>query len=550
MIQPREYQQECHDALFSYLKKAKGNPVLELPTGSGKSVIIAMACRSLASIGYRAIILHRSAELVQQNFERFMSVYPEADAGIYCSGLGQRNIDNDFIFATVQSVSEKALSFGQRNAVFVDECHEVSPGEGTQYQTFLKDLKLSCKGVRMIGLTATPYRLDNGPIIGDGMPFDGLAYKVPMRLLLDLGHITGLESLACSKVDMAGVRKSGWEFNKTEMRQLFGDLLGATCEETVLCANAKETKSNLIFASGVEHAENVANEIRSLAGEKVGVITGDTLPIQRSTTIADFRARRLRWLVNCDVLTTGFDAPNIDLIAVMRATQSAGLFSQMCGRGMRLFENKDVCYLLDFGDNVSRHGPIDSEDYGHTKPKGEGGAGETPFKSCPSCGDPKVPAGCRECGCGFRFPEPEINISASADGINDVMEATRPKWTEVPVAEVKYFIHRKEGKPDSMRVIYKAHKGENETWAAEYSDWWCFEHEGGARAACVTKWNKHSKNQCPDTTMEAINLAEAGALAEPKSILVRQDGKYWRVKTPSVLNKPDFVYLEEEEFPF
>ena len=554
LINPREYQQEAHDATFSYLKKAKGHPVIEMPTGSGKSVVIAMMLKTMASIGYRAIILHRSKELVQQNMERFKQLCPDLSIGAYSASMGERQVEPDFVFATIQSVAEKALQFGQRNAVFVDECHQISVSENSQYQTFLRELKLANPGVRMIGLTATPYRLDNGPICGDGMPFDGLSYRVPVRLLLDEGHITPLESLSCSRVDTSSLRKSGWDFNKQEMASLFGDITETTVQETILCAKAKGTTSNLIFTSGIEHAEKVQAVIEKETGDRVGIITGDTLPLERSTTLADFKEKRIKWLVNCDVLTTGFDAPCVDLIAVMRATESAGLFSQICGRGMRLYPGKEVCYLLDFGGNVERHGPIDSDEYGHKKAK-EKGNGQAPIKSCPSCGD-ECPAGARECGCGFQFPPPQLNVESQADGVNDVMEATAASaWTQVEVAEVKYFLHRKEGKPDSVRVIYKAKKGDKEIFAPEYSDWWCFEHEGVARSMCIEKWNKHSHNPCPETTAEALMLMEAGAVAEPKYIMVKQDGKWWRVKTPRTLDKPvklslEDLYEAEEDPPF
>jgi DNA repair protein RadD len=549
-ITPRPYQQESHDRLFKFLKNAKGHPVLEMPTGSGKSVVIAMICNSLNSIGYRAIILQRSGELIGQNMERLKSLSPELSIGAFSASLKSREVAPDFVFATIQSVADKALQFGQRNAIIVDECHQISVSENSQYQTFLRDMKQVNTGCRMIGLTATPYRLDNGPIVGDGMPFDGLAHRVPMKTLLDSGAICPLVSTAVSQIDTSGVRKSGWDYNKADVSSLFMDSVQSSCSETVSVADAKGAKSCLLFGTSIDHVNAIAENITGITGQAVGVITGDTLPLERASILADFKTRRLRWLVNCDVLTTGFDAPNIDLISVMRATLSAGLFSQICGRGMRTYEGKDQCWLLDFGGNVERHGPIDSEDYGHKKAKLTDGSGIAPVKTCPSCGDQDVPASARECTCGFMFPEREVSVNHNADDQNAVMEATGGSpWAEIEVDEIKYLLHRKEGKPDSMRVVYRAKKGD-EMFAAEFSDWWCFEHEGVARKMAVEKWVKHSNNPCPETAFEAIVLADAGALAEPKKIAVKQRGKYWTVKTPSRLEKPPYIYHEDEEAPF
>ena len=287
-----------------------------------------------------------------------------------------------------------------------------------------------------------------------------------------------------------------------------------------------------------------------MTGERAEFVTGETLPLERSKIIADFRAGRLRWLVNCDVLTTGFDSPNVDLIAVMRATLSAGLFAQIVGRGMRTAPGKDVCHLLDFGGNCERHGAIDDEDYGNKPKKSGDGTGEAVMKTCPCCGALSYAAS-RECGCGYQYPAPVTNVDAQADSVNDVMNATaKSPWTEVRVMEVSYWLHRKDGKPDSMRITYKAEKTGGEVFSAEYSEWICIEHTGGARKMAEKKWASLSLNHCPETTWEALALADAGALAKPDRIAVKQEGKYWRVKLPRSIKKPPFVELPDIEAPF
>ena len=551
-ITPRAYQQEAFDAAIDYLHKTNGDPVLDLPTGSGKSVIVAMLCQRLADWGVRAVILQPSKELLEQNVARAKQLCPDLSIGVYSASLRSKQKDADFVFATIGSVVNKEHELGERSLIIVDECHLIPSGDGGQYNTFRQQLRALNPKLRMIGLTATPFRLDSGPIVGDSMPFTGLAYKLPVRRLLDEGHICGVKSVSVSKIDTSGLRRSGWDYNKSDLQDLFGENVGQSVSETVKVAEATGAKSCLCFASGIEHAWSVKSHIETMTNERVEVVTGETLPLERSQTIADFKAGRLRWLVNCDVLTTGFDAPNVDLIAVMRATLSAGLFAQIVGRGMRNAPGKDVCYLLDFGGNVARHGAIDDEDYGNKPKKGAEGSGEAIMKSCPCCGA-LCYAASRECGCGFQFPKPMVNVEAKADSLNDVMNATAgPKkgWAEVPIAEVLYFTHRKEGKPDSMRIVYKAQKIGDEIFAQEYSEWVCLEHDGPARKMAEKKWAELSLNHCPDTTCEALKLADAGALAKPSKIAVKQDGKYWRVKLPKNLKKPPYVEFPEMEAPF
>lgn len=212
---------------------------------------------------------------------------------------------------------------------------------------------------------------------------------------------------------------------------------------------------------------------------------------------------------------------------------------------------KDVCYLLDFGSNVARHGAIDDEDYGNKPVAASDGSGEAVLKTCPCCGE-SCYAASRECSCGFLFPPPPPKVEDRADGVNSVMNATAGNggWMEVDVNEVKYFTHRKEGKPDSLRIVYKGEKSEGQMFGAEYSIWCCIEHPGKAGQMAKKTWSNLSVFHFPETTFEAIRLADAGALAVPPKIMVKQDGKFWRVKLPTNLEKPEWFELPEVEAPF
>ena len=553
MIKPREFQSESVEGLWRYLRNCKGNPVLELPTGSGKSVIIAMICDQLSAWGYRAVILQRNKELVQQNMTRLHQLSPSLSVGAYSASLKSRNTDSDFIFATIQSVADKAHEFGQRNMIIVDECHQVPRGDESQYGRFLKDMNQYNKNTVMVGLTATGYRLDCGPIIGEGQPFDGLAHSVSIKRLLDEGYITPLKSVGVSsQIDRSKLTKATWDFRADEMQAAFSDKVVSNVTELLNASLAHRRNHCLLFSSGVEHAHSIRDALLA-AGENAEVVTGDTLPIERSRIIGDFVAGRLKWLVNCDVLTTGFDAPNVDMIGVMRSTDSPGLFYQICGRGMRLSEGKTDCIIMDFGGNIEAHGAIDSEEYGVKSIKKDGEAGVGPKKQCPSCGQ-FVPAGSRECGCGFRFPKPQIAVSSTSDDSRAVMESVE-KTEPLKVAEVMYGRHKKEGGQDSLVVTYELEKGENDLFAPSYRSWWCIEHSGYARVKFEKEWRKVSKTPFPSTIDEALILLDSGAACKPKEISVALEGKYWRVDVPFQDDRPDPVHLpelgyDEEDLPF
>ena len=534
------------------MKNTSGDPVLVLPTAAGKSIIIAEICRGLAKVGYKAVVLCRQKELISQNKEKLNTIAPDITTGVYCAGLGKKQTTPDVIFGTVQSLAEKACDIGERHLVIIDECHQLPRSESGQYATFLSVIKTCNPKLRVLGLTATPYRLDCGHIIGEGQPFDGIAYTVPVKTMLDGGYITPLKSIGVSTVDTSEVTKSGWDFNNTELANCFEAVVKQNAAEIVQAANQHSRRKCLAFTTSVKHAGDLREELERLTGEDVGLILGDTIPLMRSTILSNFANGSLRWLVNCSVLTTGFDAPSIDLIAVCRATLSPALFAQICGRGLRKHPGKKDCLLLDFGGNVKRHGPIDADDYGINSIKGVGGEGEAPFKECPNC-EALVPAGTRVCECGFKFPR-AVTIESNADGIHQVMQAgpTSSWWR---VTNVEYHGHspKDESKPMSMRVDYQVEAEDSEGGNLShrrFSEWVCFEHEGFARSKAESWWRKRSRNETPETVWEAVELASKGALSETSRILVKPDGKYSRIVQHVLDVKPARVELDDEEAPF
>jgi DNA repair protein RadD len=259
-------------------------------------------------------------------------------------------------------------------------------------------------------------------------------------------------------------------------------------------------------------------------GVECGFVCGDTPTGERDELLSRFRgdqAKRLferpplKYLCNVNVLTTGFDAPNIDCVALLRPTMSPGLYYQMVGRGFRLHPGKQNCLVLDFGGNLLRHGPVDQV---QPKSRDGNGGGPAPAKECPECHS-VIAAGYANCpDCGYTFPPPERPAHESKASEAGVLSG-QVTLTTHRVSDVYYTVHTKrdarEGDPQTMRVDYKL------GWHEYKSEWVCFEHSGFARQKAVAWWKRRSPDPVPDSAERAVELAQNGALATTLSITVR-----------------------------
>ena len=296
--------------------------------------------------------------------------------------------------AGIQSAYRMATVLGRFDLVIVDEAHLIPlDGEG-MYRQMLAELLVINPSLRVVGLTATPYRLKDGLICEPDHFLNAICYEIGVAELIDGGFLCPLLSKGgTQKADMSNVHVRGGEFKADELEDAFNDdlLVGRACME--ILELTEDRKSVLIFTSGVMHGQNVAHHIKNLSAIECGFICGDTDSDERAETLRRFKAGELRYLSNVNVLTTGFDAPNVDCVVLLRATLSPGLYYQMVGRGFRLSESKSDCLILDYGDNITRHGPVDQIRIVDKRPTG---GGEAPVKECENCHE-VVAAGFREC---------------------------------------------------------------------------------------------------------------------------------------------------------
>jgi len=544
------------NAVYDYLRNRDGNPCIVIPTAGGKTPVMATICRDAVNLwDGRILILAHVKELLEQTAGTLRDMAPDLDIGVYSAGLKRRDTEHRIIVAGIQSVYKRACDLGQFDLILIDESHMLPPdGEG-RYRSFLADARIINPHIRLIGLTATPYRMTTGMICGPDNLLNEICYEIGVRELIVQGYLCPLKSKAGrQKADTSGLHIRGGEFIASEVEDLMDDdrLVSSACSEII--EQTANRNSVLIFASGVHHARHIKQVLEQRTNQEAGLVTGDTPALERAELIARFKRQPvkadmfgndkppLKYMVNVNVLTTGFDAPNIDCVVLLRPTNSPGLYYQMVGRSFRLHPSKQDALILDFGGNILRHGPVDDLQIKDRS----GGNGQAPVKECPDCHS-IIHAAYTICPeCEYEFPPPEREKHDSKATTASILSGqVEDMEYEVLSTNYSYHVKRKAGPdaPPTLRVEYKLGLGH---WQSE---WICLEHTGYARAKAEIWWRTRSDEPVPATVEQAITLAEAGALAQTKQITVRSISgqKYDRIIKYVVGPKPPLLHTGQEK---
>lgn len=553
MITLRPYQEDVKAAVYDHLRTRDDNPCAVVPTAGGKTPIMASICKdAVGQWNGRVLVLAHVKELLEQTADKLRVVCPEVGFGIYSAGLKRRDTQHSVIVAGIQSVYKRACELDAFNLVMVDEAHLI-PLEGDgMYRQFLADAKVINPELRIIGFTATPFRLKTGSICTPDGFLNHICYEVGVRELIRDGFLCPLISKAGkSKADTTGLHIRAGEFVADEVESLMDQesLVQSACVEIVEHTTGRN--ACLIFASGVKHGQHIVEILQREHGIECGFVCGETPTAERDATLGRFKAGQLKFLCNVNVLTTGFDAPHIDCVSLVRPTMSPGLYYQMVGRGFRLHPSKENCLVLDFGGNVLRHGPVDEIKI-TTLDRGDGKA---PAKECPEC-QAVIAAGFATCPqCGYVFPPPERkqhDAKASEAGILSGQVTT----TKFRVEDTLYGVHIKRGAsddaPKTLRVDYRV------GWHDYKSEWVCFEHEGYARQKAVAWWRRRSPDPVPESVERAIEIIEGGGLAPTLGISVRAvaGDPYERIidyelgPMPEAIPTSDLLDYDPDEIPF
>ena len=457
MITLRDYQQDAVQSAYTYWHNGT-SCIIEAPCGAGKSLIIGKICHDSITHDVRVLVVTHRKKLLEQNEAELKNLLPSANTGFYSAGLNQKTQDAQIVFAGIQSIANATIQHYE--ILIIDECHLVAPNESGQYHALISKLKEVNPELKILGLTATPYRLDSGYLTEWETPiFERVVYKIDVKLLIKRGYLCPVVSNGGGvKVDVSKVKHKGGEFLDSALESLY---MSKTVEIVAdIVKKGIDRKAWLIFCVSIEHAEQVTTELIS-HGIDAACYHSQS---DNEYILDDFANGRLKCLVNVNILTTGSNFPIADMCVLLRATESTALYVQIVGRVMRLYPNKKNALLLDYGGNVLRHGCIDDV---AVKAKGEG-TGEAPAKECPSC-ETILHAAVRECPeCGYIFErEPDKKLELNA--FDGAVLSDQRKVQKVPVDRVSFKIHKKIGKPDSIKVTY--HCG-----MAEYYEWLTPEH--------------------------------------------------------------------------
>jgi len=530
MFKLRPYQQRLINVAMQHLHDyPESVPMIVAPTASGKSVIVAELCIELSKIasGMVLVLTHRR-ELVAQNAAKLPA---HLNAGIYSAGLGKKELRRVTI-AGFQSIRKKIDKLPKVSYILIDECHFALTG----YREFIDAVREKNPALRVIGLTATPFdgtanRTALHLMPADKRIFSGIGAEVTMGELLRDGYLTPLKPYQPNaKLDTTGV-----DVDARTGDFAMGQLQAAVDIEGLNVAVAHEITSIfayrnavMVFCAGVDHATHVRDCLRAI-GEQAEVVLGDTPSVERERILTRFKAGKLKYLVACEVLLVGFDAPICDGIANLRPSKSALVWVQLLGRGMRLFDGKLDCLVADFTDNAVEFGPVDEVEGQAPKLK----TGEAPTKQCEECFS-IILAGLKFCPvCGFEFTFEARDNAQQFDAATGLLISGVIKNEDgsrtYPVERVE-FETRTTAKGDPALVASYHSPGRASPVACEFYNLW--HHNAGTVRRDSERWLRRQKNpggSVPLSAQEALARCEMGALRVPKSVTVRP-GSPWPIR--------------------
>ncbi|SJN10084.1 DNA helicase, phage associated; Type III restriction enzme [Halomonas citrativorans] len=383
----RPYQTDAVKRVVTHFRASSEPAVVVLPTGSGKSLVIAELARLARG---RVLVLAHVRELVEQNHAKYQAYGLKAD--IFSAGLKRKEASRQVVFGSVQSVVRNLEAFNDEGftLLVIDECHRVSLDKDASYRQVIDHLRAQNTNLKVLGLTATPYRLGQGFIYhrhyhgmvrgSDASFFRDCVFEQPLRLMVKQGYLAEPKRLDMAiegyDFSMLAPAENG-HYREAELNRVVAGNRATPMIISQIIERATERHGVMIFAATVAHAEEIMGY---LPAGQAALITGATPSVERTKLIDAFKARELKYLVNVSVLTTGFDAPHVDLIAMLRPTESVSLYQQIAGRGLRLSPGKQDCLILDYAGN-----PWDlyAPEVGEPKPPGDN---EPVQVECPACG--------------------------------------------------------------------------------------------------------------------------------------------------------------------
>lgn len=452
MIQLRDYQERAvNNGLQFLFEGQQQSGLILMPTGTGKSIVIGETVNRVLYYYPKAriVMLTHVKELVKQNYEK-ADMLCDAEIGLWSAGLRKKQYGNSVVFAGIDTVARNPQHLSSRDIILIDEAHRVSHRPNTNYRNVRDYLAQYNPNVKSLGYTATGYRMGQGRLTEEWYNVankettpaywqsivDDMTSTKEFNWFFEEGYLKRVVPMpAKSEIDVSNMRKqSDGEFNQADVDAAVNNANKVRAIVDELCDNGFDRRSWMVFAAGNRNAELLTEEIRS-RGVRVACITDATPAAERDALIEAFKRYELRCLVNNSILTTGFDHAGVDLIAVVRVTNSTPLWVQILGRGTRpvYVDGFDLtaregrlgsifasgvynCLVLDFAGNSKRLGaindPVIPEPPLRRKKKL---MVECPVKICDACGmyNGTTVALCESCGAEFPISKAITDIAST-----------------------------------------------------------------------------------------------------------------------------------------
>ncbi len=527
----RPHQQAAHDAVFDHWLNGGGNALIDHCVASGKSLTqAAIASTAIKSWGVQVLGLTMTKELIRQNAADLKKYWPDAPVGINSAGLKRRDTKLPIIFAHPLSIVRNVRTLGKRHVIMIDEVHNVSrKEEASTYGKIITQLRDAVPDLRIVGLTGTAYRLDTGllwePWKGKASMWDEPVHTYNMLDGIRDGYLVPvIPRPGGVKLSNAGVGTRGGEYIDSQVQKAVDtkELNRAIVADII--SKTYDRNSVLVFAAGVEHAEHLHEEFVQQGASAV-VVHGDLegKDKARDERIEYFMRGAAKFAINVGILTTGFNHPPCDAVALVMMTKSKGKLVQILGRAMRAHPGKANALALDYGGSIRELGCIDQL----VSSKVAGEPGKAPTKVCPTC-DTYVPASTLKCEhCGHEWEKPAPKLSTEAFDAPILSTQQDAKWFDVH--DVHYSLHQRidpatnQPMPKSLRVSYYCGGSVN------VSEFLAFAHpKPGARTLAQRKWRARSVGDVmPATGEEALGMV--AELRKPARLQLRKNGKYWEI---------------------
>ncbi len=535
----RPYQQEAVNAVHNYICSKDSNPCVVLPTGSGKSVVMAALIQKWKqeSPWVRGCILAHRQELVEQNYEKLQLAYEtysiREKIGIFSAGLKRRDYDLPITFASIDSIYKCAGEFTPFDFIFIDEAHHIPPSGEGKYRTFIQCCLRFNPNLVITGWTASPFRMGCGSICHKDHILNEVCYEAKITDLINQGFLCRLRSKVGElDYDLKEVRRnSGGDYINKSLGEVAGTdkTIKIAVREAVEILNHEKRRSIIFFCISLDHCKKVSEELYR-NGIYAPTVTSKTDSRKRPQILSGLRNRKIRAICNVGVLTEGFDAPCIDAIVLLRPTLSPGLYTQMVGRGLRPHDNKRDCLVLDFANCIDEHGPIDL-----VGDKNQFVA----MATCQECRE-SFSRAIRVCpNCGWEIPKQEVERLEAVESehrMHNEKASKRSILSDEPetfkVDNVKVNRHKKEGNPDSIRIQFRC-------GIATFRYWLCLDHPGHAGVIARRWWSNWIKEEKITVNGVLQNLFVEQMIADSiRTITVRRNGKYneiidWNKKVSS-----------------